>query len=193
VEPLFEALKTRLSESPGRAMAVAATQLREASVLVPLFLREGVPHVLFTKRPETLRTHAGQVSFPGGGREAQDPTPLHTALREFEEELGVAASHVSVLGMLDETPTTTSYRITPFVGAIPHDLAFRPSALEVQELLQVPIPLLVDPARQRVERWMVGGVERDIFLYEYGPHIIWGATARIVQHLLQCAGDLLER
>ena len=105
VEALFESLQARLSSRPARTVDLPGLVLREAAVLVPVFERDGTPHVLFTRRPPTLRTHADQYSFPGGGRDAEDATPLHTALRETEAELEVDRRHVRVLGMLDEVPT----------------------------------------------------------------------------------------
>ena len=85
MEALFDALEDRLASRPPRAVHLPRLVLRESAVLVPLLLREGAPHILFTKRPTTLRHHAGQYSFPGGSRDAEDATPLHTALRETRE------------------------------------------------------------------------------------------------------------
>ncbi len=184
VEALFESLEARLSSRPARTVDLPGLVLREASVLVPVFERDGVPHVLFTRRPPTLRTHADQYSFPGGGRDAEDATPLHTALRETEEELGVDRRRVRVLGMLDEVPTISQYRVSPFVGVIPGDGQYRPSAEEVAFILEVPLANLLDPAILRVERKEVFGAERELYFYTYGTHIIWGATARILRDFL---------
>lgn len=185
MDPFFEQLKQHLQARPGKALNMPGLTLRESSVLAPMFLRGGVPHLLFTKRPATLRQHAGQISFPGGARDPEDPTPLHTALREAHEELGIAEREVEVLGMLDEIPTITSFRIVPFVGVIPEGLQYRPSPDEIAEVIEVPVPGLLDPARQRVEKWNVMGQERDVYFYEHGAHVIWGATARILKDLLQ--------
>jgi len=185
VEALFESLQARLSSRPARPVDLPGLVLREAAVLVPVFERDGVPHVLFTRRPPTLRTHADQYSFPGGGRDAEDATPLHTALRETEEELGVDRRRVRVLGMLDEVPTISQYRVSPFVGVIPGDGQYRPSAEEVAFILEVPLAALLDPAILRVERMEVFGAERELYFYTYGTHVIWGATARILRDFLQ--------
>lgn len=184
VEALFQSLEARLSSRPARAVDLPGLVLREASVLVPVFERDGVPHVLFTRRPPTLRTHADQYSFPGGGRDAEDATPLHTALRETEEELGVDRRRVRVLGMLDEVPTISQYRVRPFVGVIPGDGQYSPSADEVAFILEVPLVNLLDPAILRVERKEVFGAERELYFYTYGTHVIWGATARILRDFL---------
>jgi 8-oxo-dGTP pyrophosphatase MutT (NUDIX family) len=184
VEALFQALESRLSSRPARAVNLPGFALREAAVLVPVFERDGVPHVLFTRRPPTLRTHADQYSFPGGGRDAEDATPLHTALRETEEELGIDRRRVRVLGMLDEVPTISQYRVSPFVGVIPGDGQYRPSADEVAFILEVPLVSLLDPTILRVERKEIFGGERELYFYTYGTHVIWGATARILRDFL---------
>ncbi|AEI64688.1 CoA pyrophosphatase [Corallococcus macrosporus] len=184
VEALFQALESRLSARPAREVHLPGWTLREASVLVPVFERDGVPHVLFTRRPATLRTHADQYSFPGGGRDPEDATPLHTALRETEEELGIDRRGVRVLGMLDEVPTISRYRVRPFVGVIPGDGKYQPSAEEVAFILEVPLSGLLDPSILRVERKEILGAERDLYFYTYGTHVIWGATARILRDFL---------
>jgi 8-oxo-dGTP pyrophosphatase MutT (NUDIX family) len=190
VESFFDMLEARLASHPGRPLNLPGLVLRESAVLVPLFERDGVPHILFTRRPAHLRTHANQFSFPGGGRDAEDPTPLHTALRETEEELGIERSRVRVLGMLDEVPTITSFRIQPFVGIIPGDGQYRPSLEEVAFILEVPVVGLLDPSVRRVETRLVQGVERDMYSYTYNSHVIWGATARILYNLLEHVAQL---
>ncbi|MCP3139265.1 CoA pyrophosphatase [Pyxidicoccus xibeiensis] len=192
VEALFQSLEARLSSRPARAVDLPGQVLREAAVLVPIFERDGVPHVLFTRRPPTLRTHADQYSFPGGGRDAEDATPLHTALRETEEELGIDRRRVRVLGMLDEVPTISMYRVSPFVGVIPGDGQYRPSAEEVAFILEVPLAHLLDPAILRTERLEIMGAERELYTYTYGSHVIWGATARMLRDLLQHVTEVPE-
>jgi 8-oxo-dGTP pyrophosphatase MutT (NUDIX family) len=190
VEALFEALEARLKARPARTFVLPGRALREAAVLLPLFEREGVPHVLFTRRPATLRTHAGQYAFPGGGQEVRDVTPLETALRETEEELGVPRARVRVLGQLDETPTTSSYRIHPYVGVIPGDGQYVPNPVEVDLVLEVPLARLMDESIVRVERHTWEGVEHDVHFYTHGEHVIWGATARILRNFLQLVLDV---
>jgi len=190
VDELFQRLKARLHGQPGKALSLPGAQLRESAVLAPLFLRGGEPWLLFTKRPATLRRHAGQISFPGGTRDDQDLTPLHTALRETSEELGIPPEQVEVLGMLDEIPTITSFRIVPFVGAIPEGLPLRPNPEEIAELIEVPVRALMVPTLPRVERWNVMEKEREVYFYDYGAHVIWGATARILKDLLAVLREL---
>jgi 8-oxo-dGTP pyrophosphatase MutT (NUDIX family) len=185
----FDTLEARLASRPARTLALnvpGAAAMRESAVLLPLFEREGVPHVLFTRRPSHLRHHADQFSFPGGGRDAEDVTPLHTALRETEEELGVARERVRVLGMLDEVPTlVTGFRIQPFVGVIPGDGQYRPNPEEVAFILEVPLASLLDPAIRRTEKRQAMGSEFDVDFYTYNEHVIWGATARILRDFLR--------
>ncbi len=158
--------------------------------MVPLTFREGSPRILFTLRPESLRRHGGQISFPGGVRDPGDLTPLHAALRELQEEVGVEAQRVEVLGMLDEIPTITDFRVVPFVGRLTPGTVLQPDPEEIAELIEVPLGVLLEPARQRVERHFIRGAERDIYFFEYAGHTIWGATARILRNLLDQAAEL---
>jgi 8-oxo-dGTP pyrophosphatase MutT (NUDIX family) len=190
VDALFDALENHLTTRPPRAVHLPGFVLREAAVLVPLLVRDGAPHVLFTKRPTTLRHHAGQYSFPGGSRDPEDTTPLHTALRETREELGIDVSGVRVLGALDEVPTLTEFRIQPFVGVIPQGLEYRPNPDEVEFILEVPLPHLMEPSLRRTERHHVRGVEYEVDFYTYGSHVIWGATGRILRNLLRLSSEL---
>ena len=190
VHPLFEQLRQRLHAEPGLALTLPGAGLREAAVLVPLFQRGGVPYVLFTKRPMTLRNHAGQFSFPGGARDPDDETPLHTALREAHEELGIPPERVQVLGMLDESPTVTNFRIQPFVGVIPGDLTYQPNPEEIELILEVPLSKLLTPQSPRRELWRRDGKEHEVYFFDYGPHVIWGATGRILVQLFNKARGL---
>ncbi len=190
MELLFDQLAARLKEHPGLPLDMPGVVLREAAVVVPLTLRDAIPVVLFTRRQETLRRHAGQISFPGGVRDAADATPLHAALRELQEEVGVGRERVQVLGTLDEIPTITEFRVVPFVGRLAAGTDFLLNPGEIAELIEVPVAALQEPARQRVERRLVRGAERDIYFFEYAGHTIWGATARIVRNLLDRTADL---
>lgn len=153
--------------------------LKEAAVLAPLFMRGGEPWAVLTMRPETLRKHPGQVAFPGGGRDPGDVTPLHTALREAHEELGIPHQAVEVLGVLGTMPTITSFLVYPFVGVIPSDLKLIPSPDEVQEVLEVPL------LRMRLEKRRAYQTDRDAYVWEGSQRFIWGATFRMVTQLLE--------
>jgi len=190
VEALFEELKGRLQKTPPRPLILPGLELREAAVLIPLFSRRGIPHVLFTKRTESLRNHAGQISFPGGARDESDRTPLHTALRETREELGIPPEAVDVLGLLEEIPTITQFRVLPFVGVIPSDFPYVVNAAEIEEIIEIPISHLLRPDIQRMQKREILGREREIYFYDYGKHVIWGATARMLRNLLQVVSAL---
>ncbi len=161
-----------------------------SAVLVPLFERDGDLHLLFTKRSESLPHHRGQVAFPGGRHVADaDPSLLATALRETEEEIGVAPAHVDVLGALAPIHTFSSnFLISPFVGVIPHPYEFRPNPHEVSAIFSVAVDVLLDPATAAEEEWTIDGHAVPIATYRHGEHVIWGATHRITATLL----DLLQ-
>ena len=186
----FTELAARLQQHPGRALNLPGLELRDSAVLVPFVVRGEAPALLFTLRPAHLRRHAGQVSFPGGVRDAADATLLHTALRELREELGVPAGSVEVLGMLDEIPTTSEFRVVPYVGVLDPAVPLRPDAGEIAELLEIPLARLQSPGVRRMEKRLFRGAERDVYFYDVGPQTIWGATARILKNLLEVLGEL---
>jgi 8-oxo-dGTP pyrophosphatase MutT (NUDIX family) len=154
-------------------------------VLVPLLCKDGEWHVVVTQRAQTVDLHRGQISFPGGACDPLDESHLATALREMWEEIGVPPDAVQVLGALDDYPTITSFNVTPFVGVIPYPFAYRPSPGEVDEVLEVPLSFLRDPANLRVEQMEHGGQLFDVLFWDYGSYTIWGATARMLQGLLE--------
>lgn len=186
----FDALAARLAARAPRTVNLPGLRLRESAVLVPLHLRAGRPHVVFTQRPAHLRTHAGQFSFPGGTRDPEDASAEATALREAHEELGIPPAQVRVLGQLDEVPTLTEFRIQPVVGLIPPDLSYVPSAHEVAFILELPLAHFLDPAVRRTEQHTAHGLTFDVDFYAYDEHVIWGATARILRNLLAAARGL---
>jgi 8-oxo-dGTP pyrophosphatase MutT (NUDIX family) len=157
---------------------------RPASVLLPLVMRPDAPTVLFTQRTEGLQDHAGQVSFPGGSREARDKDPVETALRETEEEIGLDRSHVDVVGYLSGYLTVTGYTVTPVVGLVQPGFTLRTDPLEVAEVFEVPLAFLADPANRRVEQRELAGRQVGYYVFTYGQHRIWGATAAMLVNFL---------
>ncbi len=155
-----------------------------AAVLVPLFLAADTrePHVVLTRRRGDLRRHAGEISFPGGRRDADDAALLDTALREAEEEIGLERSRVKLLGELPATSTfATRYTINPFVGEIPAGIPWHPSVKEVDAVLELPLNhLRAGATTVPIER---RGITFKTGAYVLGEHVIWGATARILAHL----------
>jgi 8-oxo-dGTP pyrophosphatase MutT (NUDIX family) len=155
----------------------------ESAVLVPLYEdADGELHAVFTRRRDDLRRHAGEISFPGGRRDA-DEALVDTALREAHEEIGLAPSAVELAGALEPTPTfVTSYAIYPFVGVIEPGLEWTLSANEVEEILELSVRDL--RAGQGERRLLRRGIAFKTTTFEVGEHVVWGATARIVEHLL---------
>ena len=161
----------------------AATAIRAASVLVPIVDRGATLTVLFTRRTAHLSNHAGQISFPGGRAEPDDPSPEHTALRETEEEIGLARRHVDVLGRIHHYVTGSGYRITPVVGLVqpPFDLA--PDAREVDEIFEVPLAHLLDRANHQVNSVVYQGWSRHYYAMPWRDYYIWGATAGMLMNV----------
>jgi 8-oxo-dGTP pyrophosphatase MutT (NUDIX family) len=160
-------------------------KLKRAAVLVPLVERDGVLHVLLTQRTEHLANHAGQISFPGGRAEETDSSPIETALRETEEEIGLSRRHVEIVGVLPEHVTGTGYRVTPVVALItpPFDLAADPN--EVAEIFEVPLAFLMNGANhQRLSYALPEGKGvRRFYAMPYERFFIWGATAAMLRNL----------
>ena len=155
-----------------------------AGVLVPLLLNGPLPELLFTKRTETVETHKGQISFPGGVADPLDPDITHTALRELEEELGIPAACVAPVGLLDDLATPTGFVITPVLGIMTAMPALAPNRTEVASVFTVPLEFFRKPENARSERILLGGELREVWYYDYLGHEIWGATALIVRSLL---------
>lgn len=165
-----------------RAVAEPADGQRRAGVLVPLYVREGALWVLLTRRTESVERHRGQIAFPGGGEEEEDGTLYRTALRETEEEIGVGPADVRYLGALSALTTVTDYYVEPFVAAIPHPYPFRLQETEIAELVEVPLPAVLDP--KALETRPFPGRDEPVLFYHYGEQVIWGATARMLKELL---------
>ena len=160
-------------------------------MLVPLYLdADGRLHAVFTKRRDDLRRHPGEISFPGGRREDEDPDLTVTALREAEEEIGLPRDAVELLGALQPTPTfVTNYSIYPFVGLIEAGRVWELQAREVDRVLELSLADVRDGyARRRLVR---RGVPFRTDTYCVGEDLIWGATARIVADLLDRVGSML--
>ncbi|MBI4497675.1 MAG: GNAT family N-acetyltransferase [Chloroflexi bacterium] len=194
-EPHVLSLKERVRWAlAGRTrQADAQPQLTPSAVLLLLYEKGGAPYVLFTRRTSLVEDHKGEVSFPGGAwHPGEDPSLLATALRESHEEVGVAPDNVEVLGELDDTVPLSKYVITPYVGTLRSPQDFRPAAIEVAEVLEVPLAYLKDPAHRRDaarEPRRYAGKQISGEYVVYGESVIWGATYRILRQFL----DLLAR
>ena len=156
-----------------------------AAVLLPIYQKEGQYHILFTKRTDKVKEHKREISFPGGAYEEEDGTLLTTALREITEEIGLMAEDVEVVGELDDTASLVSnYIISPFVGFIPWPYQFIADKYEVEELIEVPIPALLDSDCVYQETEIIDDEEVTLYFYHYRGEVIWGATARILKQFL---------
>lgn len=172
-----------LQDDPALLAAILAKPPREAAVLVPVVPRpEGVT-VLLTERAAHLRDHSGQVAFPGGKIDRADPSPLAAALREAEEEIGLPRARVRPLGYLDPYLSGTGFLVTPVVGLVglPVALALNPD--EVADAFEVPLALLLDPARYELRSREWKGRQRSFYAVPYGARTIWGVTAGILRNL----------
>ena len=157
-------------------------RLREAAVLVAI-TRRAEPGVLLTVRREHLRTHAGQVAFPGGRIDADDPSTAAAALREAEEEIGLPPQLVELWGTADPYRTITGYRVTPVLGSVPPDLSLTPHEGEVADLFEAPLAFLLDPANQRAVEVEYRGRMRPYYQIDWQGRRVWGATAAMLVNL----------
>jgi 8-oxo-dGTP pyrophosphatase MutT (NUDIX family) len=166
---------------------VHSPELTPASILVPLFEKEGNAHLLLIKRSRHMQYHPYQISFPGGGLEESDSDLQEAALREAFEEIGVIPGSVEVLGLFDDYASTSNFRITPVLGIIPYPYPFIINSIEVERLVEVPLSVLLPQSRTKTIR--VQGQERHTDIFQSGSYTIWGVTARIIKDLL----DLLKK
>jgi 8-oxo-dGTP pyrophosphatase MutT (NUDIX family) len=183
-------LRERLKRAPP-AYAVYGddgTEGREAAstaaaVLIPLISHPQGLTVLFTQRTTHLRSHSGQVSFPGGRAEPGDASAEFTALREAEEEIGVRPASVEVLARLPDYRTRTGYRVTPVIGLLTPPVAFMPDPHEVAEIFEVPLHFLLDERNRQRRTREFQGQQVGYYVFEYGEKAIWGATAGMLVNL----------
>ena len=158
----------------------APTSFRPAAVLVPLVRREAGITVLLTQRTEDMPSHAGQIAFPGGRRQAEDADARATALRETEEEVGISRTFVQVVGPVDPYRTGTGYEITPVVGIVTPGFTIHADPREVADVFEVPLAHFLDEKNHRIESRVWQGRERRYYAMPYGERYIWGATAAML-------------
>lgn len=169
------------------------SELRQASVLLPIFYKNGGWNLLFTRRTETVNDHKGQVSFPGGASEPGDLSPESTALREAREEIGLDPVDVNILGRLPDQQTISKFVVTPIVGSIPADYEFTISNDEVERVFSIPIKWLAvtDHFEERLFV-LPDGIKRMVTFYSsFDGEILWGISAKITLTLLRQL-ELLE-
>ena len=159
-------------------------QHRAAAVLIPITDR-AEPGVILTQRPTWLRSHAGQVAFPGGKVDDSDESSIFAALREAEEELNIPPARVEVIGVADTYYSGSGYSIAPVVGIIPPDLELQPNPQEVEDWFEVPLAFLLDPANSIKKEANWNGQQRSYYDMQWGERRIWGVTAGIIANLVR--------
>lgn len=187
-----EGIRARFQQPPiwtpevtdeNRFHGLDSSTFRPAAVLVPLILRPHGLSVMLTQRTAHLRSHAGQIAFPGGRWESSDASLIDTALREAEEETGLPPDCVQVLGTLPDYLTVSGFRVTPVVGLARPDRPFVHDPGEVAEIFEVPLPYLMDPAHHRVHTVQAESSVRRYYSMPYERFFIWGATAGMLRNL----------
>lgn len=159
-------------------------QHRAAAVLIPITDR-AEPGVILTQRPTWLRSHAGQVAFPGGKVDDSDESSIFAALREAEEELNIPPARVEVIGVADTYYSGSGYSIAPVIGIIPPDLEIQPNPQEVEDWFEVPLAFLLDPANSIKKETNWNGQQRSYYDMQWGERRIWGVTAGIIANLVR--------
>ncbi len=191
----LDRLQACLLSEPQAALAVVEdgathSELTPAAVLFPIIMHETGHTVLLTQRTAHLKDHAGQIAFPGGRVEDDDLSPVHTALRETEEEVGLTRDRVRILGFLPEYRTGTGFCVTPVVAAVQPPFELQPDPFEVAEVFEVPLDFLLDPSNHQRHSLHYRGALRSYFAMPYGDYFIWGATAGMIRSLSERLGLL---
>lgn len=183
--PVAAALKRR------RKTELTEADLAPSAVLVPIFVDQGELGVLFIRRTDRVERHKGEYCFPGGFAEPEDASLLETALRESAEEVGLAPSDIRILGELDDVRTRYRVKIAPYVGTFPYPYAFAPSEDEVEAIVPIALDRLLAPEVRTIELWRApDGEARAVTFYRVDGHVIWGATARILDQFMRTIGRL---
>ncbi len=171
-------IKVRLAAKSRRV--IERPELVPAAVFMLLMNKGGSPHVLLTKRTSNVATHRGEVSFPGGKCDDDDPDTLHTALRETEEEVGIPANAITVLGEFDHYFSIWGFHVSTFVGSIPHPFQYNPNRSEIEACIEAPLKLFYDEGYYKTELFHFEGREVPVYYYHFEGFQIWGLTARIL-------------
>jgi 8-oxo-dGTP pyrophosphatase MutT (NUDIX family) len=182
-----------VASTDGYAEMYAGVQLKCAAVLLPLVWWKDEWHLVFTRRTEVVEHHKGQVSFPGGGCNEGEINPEQTALREAEEEIGLSAGDVRLLGRLNEVLTITRFRVTPVVGVMPWPYEVRLEPAEVERVFTIPLLWLAQPENWEEQQATPAGMPRPFLVISYHPYdgeILWGASARMTHNFLSVLGLL---
>lgn len=159
--------------------------LRPAAVLLAILPAQSGARLILTKRASHLAHHPGQIAFPGGKQEPRDTGPTAAALREAQEEIGLSAQNVQVMGLLPAHETVTGFSMRPVIGLMQRSQSFTPDPAEVAEVFTIPLGFATDLRNFRIEQRRWQGQNRYFYTVPYGPYYIWGATARVLYGLAQ--------
>lgn len=171
--------------NPSVRLSGEGIRLKDAAVLVPVIDDGDEARVIFTQRTKTLRNHSGQISFPGGGIDAQDRSPEEAALRETEEEIGMSRRFIETVGRMPDYISGTGFRIKPVLAVVRPGFTLTPNPAEVDEVFEVPLSFLMNPANHSRGSRMFQGRERFFYEMPYGERHIWGITAGIVRSIYE--------
>jgi len=158
---------------------------RLAAVLILVYPGKHEPEIILTKRSNQLSNHAGQISFPGGSIDPGDTDPVHTALREAQEEVALEVNLVNVLGILDVTLLPSGFAVAPVLAVSESSPVLTPNPAEVEEIFSIPLSLACDTANYRKDSLIRGGQRREFLILDYEERYIWGATAKMLHSLAQ--------
>ena len=167
------------------SLATTGETPRAAAVLVPVIMHPDGPSILLTERAHNLRQHAGQIAFPGGRVDPEDSSPLHTALREAQEEIGLDPAAVRPLGFLDAYLSGTNYLVVPVIGTVQPGFALTMNHHEVDHAFEVPLAFLMDEVNHELHSREFRGRLRRYYAIPYGTHYIWGVTAGILRNMYE--------
>lgn len=173
------------SLNPDLRHMIVREGLRDAAVLIPVVDHQGEATVILTKRTERLRSHSGQVAFPGGSIDATDASPEAAALRETEEEIGLSPHFIKVVGRMPDYVTGSGYRIAPVLSVVKPGFTLQLNPLEVDAAFEVPLSFLMDPENHRRESRVWQERERFYYTMPYEERLIWGVTAGIIRTLYE--------
>ncbi len=171
--------------NPDLKSAILDRPLQSAAVLIAAVERRGEPSFILTQRTENLRSHSGQVAFPGGRIDAEDPTPEAAALRETHEEIGLSPDAFEVIGRMPDYASGSGYRIAPVLAIADPAADMQINPDEVADAFEVPLNFLMNPSNHRTESRIWQGKERHFWVMPYGERYIWGVTAGIIRTLYE--------
>lgn len=163
--------------------------LKASAVLVPIVVRGNDYSVMLTKRSSQLKSHSGQVSFPGGRCDDGDAHAMETALREANEEINLPLSHVDVIGAMEDYETVTGYSVSPVVGLVNPDFNVIAETSEVEEVFEVPLDFILDSKNHTIESLMWKGAMRHYYVFPHERYKIWGATAAMLVRFAKLVND----